>query len=170
MYRAGGNDRFNLPVQAAEYRKQLLLDCREFDKKYNIPISQQTRHTIPNWILILACLPPNDSGEARTIDEIQSIIADLEYPIRYQSILNVLRPMASRSLRKQEELSRNVRETLALVGGIVNTTINEDGQTMGSYTLGIGIVKLKTLIDNRQFITYSFNLNDKNGVTLVGNV
>jgi hypothetical protein len=78
--------------------------------------------------------------------------------------------MASRSLRKQEELSRNVRETLALVGGIVNTTINEDGQTMGSYTLGIDIVKLKTLIDNRQFITYSFNLNDKNGVTLVGKV
>ena len=170
MYRSGGNDILNLPVNAAHRRKQLLIDCRNFDNKYGIPISQQARHTIPNWILILACLPACDSGEYRTVEEIQTIITDLEYPIRRQSILNVLRPMLSRNVKKQMEMSKIVRETLALIGGIRKETIVEDNCNMGSYSLGIDTLKLKILVDNCEFTTYSFNLNDDAGVTLIGKV
>ena len=48
MYRAGGNDRLNLPIGAAAYRKKLMGDMITFDSQHNIPVSQQTKYSIPN--------------------------------------------------------------------------------------------------------------------------
>jgi hypothetical protein len=168
MYRAGGNDRLNLPIGSQVYRQKLLVDMRAFDAKHNIPVAQQSKHSIPNWILILACLPPNDTDEIRTIEEIHSIITDLEWPIPLKAIHNAFGPMVSKNTKKQAEMSKIVRETVQLVGGIHRTKIVENGVCMGSYTLGITSRKLQELVNKNQFVTYSFNLNDNDAVRLVG--
>lgn len=168
MYRAGGNDRFNLPLGAAKYRKDRMVEMNNFDVQHSIPVSQQAKYSIPNWILVLACLPPNDTNEGRTLEEIQSIIADLEWDIRERAISNVFMPMVSRNPKKIAEMSKIVRETLALVGGIQSTRVVEDGKSRGSYCLGISLRTLQDLVNKKQFITYSFNLNDSDAVKLVG--
>lgn len=170
MYRAGGNDPRNLPTVSANYRRQLLTDIRAFDAKHQIPISQQSKHTIPNWVLILACLPPNDTNESRTLEEIHSIITDLEYPIRQESVRNAFMPMVSRNPKKRAEMSKIVRDAINRVGGIRGCRVVEDGKCCGSYTLGIGLVKLQELVDKKEFTTYSFNLNDNLAIKLVGGI
>lgn len=168
MYRAGGNNNLNLPLFAAMCRRKLTEDGRAFDAKHDVPKSQWYKHTIPNWVLILACLPPNDTNEGVTIEEIQSIISDLEWNISFQAIRNVFGPMVSKNPKKQAEMSKVVRETLVLTGGIHSTKVVEDGVCMGSYTLGITTRKLQELVNKNKFVTYSFNLNDNNGVRLLG--
>jgi hypothetical protein len=168
MYRAGGNDPLNLPIGSAQYRKQWLIDGRTFDAQNGIPSSQWGKHIIPNWILILACLPPNDTDETRTIEEIQSIITDLEWPIPLKALNNAFGPMVSKNPKKQAQMSKVIRETLLLVNGIHRTKVVEDGVCMGSYTLGITSRKLQELVNKKQFVTYSFNLNESNAVRLLG--
>lgn len=170
MYRAGGNNRFNLPIDVAEYRKQLLIEMRRCDKQYNIPVSQQAKHSIPNWLLILACLPPSDSDESLTAEEIVSIIDDFEYPITRESFNNAFWSMTSKNFNKNSQLSIIVRDTLNLVRGIKKIKVCENGVTMNSYSLGIGIAKLQELVDTNQFVTFSFNLNDNNAVKLLGRI
>lgn len=168
MYRAGGNDSLNLPIGSQAYRQKLLVDGRTFDAQNGIPKSQWGKHTIPNWILILACLPPNDTDETRTVEEIHSIITDLEWPIPLQAVHNAFGPMASKNPKKQAQMSKVVRETVILVGGIHSTRVVEEGVSMGSYTLGITSRKLQELVNKKQFVTYSFNLNDNDAVRLLG--
>ena len=168
MYRAGGNDPLNLPIGTAAYRTNMMLDTHKCDIQNNIPSSQRGKYHIANWILILACLPPNDTGEGRTIEEIQSIITDLEWPISLNGLHNAFGPMVSKNPKKQDEMSKVVRETLHLIGGIHSTKVVEDGVCMGSYTLGITSRKLQELVNKKQFVTYSFNLNDNNAVRLIG--
>lgn len=168
MYRAGGNNNLNLPIGSAAYRKNLMLDGHKFDITHNIPKTQRGKYHISNWVLILACLPPNDTNEGVTIEEIQSIISDLEWNIPFQAIHNAFGPMVSKNPKKQAEMSKVVRETLVLIGGIHSTKVVEDGVCMGSYTLGITTRKLQELVNKNEFVTYSFNLNDNNGVRLLG--
>lgn len=170
MYRAGGNDHYNLPVKAAEYRNQMLSDMRAFDQKYKISRSQEAKHNIPTWILILACLPPKDSGDMITLEEIQSTIEDLEYPIRESTLSNAICPMISKNPKKIQEMSNIVRNTLALIGGIVVRKMTEGGTIKNAYMLNITLRKLQELVDSKQFTTYSFNLNDSNAVRLVGRI
>ena len=168
MYRAGGNDRLNLPIGAAAYRKKLMGDMITFDSQHNIPVSQQSKYSIPNWILVLACLPPNDTNEGRTMQEIQSIITDLEWDIRERAVRNAFLPMVSRNPKKIAEMSKVVRETLAMVNGIHAVRIVEDGKSCNSYCLGISLRTLQDLVNKKKFVTYSFNLNDNDAVRLLG--
>lgn len=168
IYRLGGNDRLNLSLADAQYRKNLLVAVRAFDNAKGIPKSQQMKHSCPNWLLVLACLPANDTGEFRTIDEIDTIISDLEYPIGRKAVLNIFRPMVSKNPNTREKLSQVVIDNLELVGGIKSSSVMEDGVKMNGYTLGCGLAKLQKLVDDKQFISYSFNFNDYSGIKLLG--
>jgi hypothetical protein len=170
MYRAGGNDPLNLPIGTQAYRRKLTEDGRACDAKNGVSKTQWNKHSIANWILILACLPPNDTDEGRTIEEIHSIITDLEWNIPLTAIHNAFGPMVSKNPKKQAQMSKIIRETLVLVGGIHKSNVVEDGVYMGSYTLGISSRKLQELVNKKQFVTYSFNLNDNDAVRLVGGV
>lgn len=168
MYRVGGNDRLNLPSPAIARRKRLMVDLNAFDAQHGISITQKAKYTIPNWILILACLPPNDTGESRSLNEIHSIITDLEWDISKSSLEITFRSLATRSPSEFLKLSRIIQKALALVNGINGVRIVEDGKSCMGYFLNIPLQKLQKLVDDKKFVTYSFNLNDNNAVRLLG--
>ena len=168
LYRLGGHDYRNLPSGEAAVRRQLMNELIALDVRHGVPMSARPHHNVSNWILLLACLPPNDESDGVTLEEIHEILVDMEFDIRMQSVLNAFRPMVSRNPRTIDEMSNINRLILSRIGGIQSTRINEDGRSVGSYTLGIGIRKLEELVFKKEFVTYSFNLNDQNGVLLCG--
>ena len=168
MYRAGGHNSLNLPLWDAVERKRHMEGIIAIDVRNGVPMSACPHHNVSNWILLLACLPPNDESDGVTLEEIHEILVDLEFNIRMRSVLNAFRPMVSRNPRTIDEMSNINRLILSRIGGIQSTRINEDGRSVGSYTLGIGIRKLEELVFKKEFVTYSFNLNDQNGVLLCG--
>lgn len=167
-YRLGGNDFRNLPTEDAAVRRQLMNELVAIDTKNGVPICCRPHHNVSNWVTVLACLPPNDESDGVTIQEIHEILIDMEYDIRLQSVRNALLPMLSHNSRKIQELSKITQLILSRINGIQSTRISEGGASVGCYTLGIGIRKLEELVAKKEFVTYSFNLNDKNGVTLMG--
>lgn len=167
-YRLGGNDHLNLPKAALDARRHHVESVNEIDKAYGVSRYHSARGNVSNWTAILACLPPNDENDGLTIHEIHDILCDLEYNIKIESVRNALFPMLSRNPRTIAQMSNINRLILSRINGIQSTRINEGGASLGCYTLGIGIRKLEELVAKKEFLTYSFNLNDNNGVRLVG--
>lgn len=160
MVRQGGNTPANLPLGSSLYRTQLMQDSRTFDAQNNIPVSQRAKYHIPNWILFIACLPPSDMDEGRNLEEIQSTIQDLEYPITEDSLYYVVNKIAATCLDLRNTTAIQ-RETVFLIGGIQR-------KGKGVYCLGIDTKKLQKLVDANLFVTYSFNLDESNNIRLLG--